>query len=130
MGAVGQEGRATACIRNASWELALREEMKRGGSSDAVLHTTFLIMAWDAMRYSDVQRVNVAGLDVAAGVLRGACWQTKTSACQSITWCLGYVRIGVMPCRVVAEGACWVSGTCCSQVTRARARDREGRSRV
>ena len=49
-------------------------------AKDVRLLTAFLLMLWGALRYSDLQRVLVGELCCEDGVVRGACWRTKSSA--------------------------------------------------
>lgn len=49
-------------------------------SQDSMYITAFLLMLWGALRFSDLQRASPDTLQVEAGVVRGRCWKTKSSA--------------------------------------------------
>ena len=55
-------------------------DLVSGVSADTLLVCGFLMMIWGSLRFSDAQRIDVAGLTLENGLLRGECWRTKSSS--------------------------------------------------
>ena len=65
----------------ADLEASVCSDVVSGMSADTMLVCGFLIMIWGSLRFSDAQRIDVAGLTLENGLLRGECWRTKSSSC-------------------------------------------------
>ena len=64
----------------AAFEQAIHADLQSELSHDSFLLIAFLTMMWGALRFSDVQRMDIASLAVADGLARGFCWRTKSAA--------------------------------------------------
>ena len=67
------------CAVSAFEEAVLADFMSGSFNSDTFLLVGFLLMIWGALRFSDIQRVKVEGLEILPGLVRGECWRTKSS---------------------------------------------------
>ena len=63
----------------AAFEQAIHADLQKELTHDSFLLIAFLIMMW-GLRFSDVQRMDIASLAVADGLARGFCWRTKSAA--------------------------------------------------
>ena len=53
-----------------------------GGSSpmaEVIFYSTFLLVTWAGIRFADAQRCKSHSPSIGRGILRGECWQIKTS---------------------------------------------------
>ena len=67
------------CAVSAFEEAVLADFISGNFNSDTFLLVGFLLMIWGALRFSDIQRVKVEGLEILPGLVRGECWRTKSS---------------------------------------------------
>ena len=68
----------------------------RGAADERVFNlAALLIMIWASLRWSDAQRVCVGNISYVQGVLRGRCWQVKTSKSGMPFACVGCGLLGL-----------------------------------
>ena len=75
-------------------ERAVMEEGAFKDSADTLLMVCLLLMFWGALRFSDLQHVEVWSMELQGDVVRGYCWKTKASA-RGMPWgclCHGIYR--------------------------------------
>ena len=65
------------CAVSAFEEAVLADFISGNFNSDTFLLVGFLLMIWGALRFSDIQRVKVEGLEILPGLVRGECWRTN-----------------------------------------------------
>ena len=56
-----------------------RCNLNRSSLAEVLFYGTLLLMIWGGMRFADAQRCNPHSVSLERGILRGCCWQTKTS---------------------------------------------------
>ena len=76
-----------------------REVMEEGAcneSADTLLMVCLLLMFWGALRFSDLQRVEVWSMELQGDVVRGYCWKTKPrrEACRGVACAMASTGLG------------------------------------
>eukprot|EP00435_Cladocopium_sp_Y103_P058443 s1619_g20.t1 len=63
----------------AAFEAQVHEDLATSVTQDTLALVVFLLMVWGALRFSDIQRIDVSSIYLERGIVRGRCYRTKTS---------------------------------------------------
>ena len=63
----------------AAFEAQVHEDLAKTATQDTSALVVFLMMVWGALRFSDVQRLDVSSICLERGVVRGRCYRTKSA---------------------------------------------------
>ena len=63
----------------AAFEAQVHEDLATSVTQNTLALVVFLMMVWGALRFSDIQRIDVSSIFLERGVVRGRCYRTKSA---------------------------------------------------